>query len=58
MPMLRADVLIDDRPENCVAWLKANPGGRAFMPERPWNECWAFPRMPLGEIVSEILSRP
>ena len=43
--LLRADALIDDRPENLVTWMVANPQGTGILIARPWNvvEQWLSP---------------
>jgi 5'-nucleotidase len=35
--LLRADVLIDDRPRNVRKWLQHNPEGVAYLVAQPWN---------------------
>jgi len=43
--LLQADSLIDDRPENLVTWMVANPQGTGILIARPWNvvEQWFGP---------------
>lgn len=35
---VRADILIDDKPENCLEWAESEEHGVAVLFDRPWNQ--------------------
>jgi 5'(3')-deoxyribonucleotidase len=37
-PLVRGDILIEDHPGTAYRWLLANPGSRAVLIDRPWNQ--------------------
>lgn len=53
--LVRGDVLIEDNASHASAWIAANPEGRAFLLDRPWNRKDTHPRVERARTYSQIV---
>lgn len=53
--LVRGDYIIEDAPQNIERWLAANPAGRAFIIDQPYNAQYSHPNCTRVQSINEVV---